>query len=432
MSHFFSNIIISRFLSCFIEYVNRDLSHPEGGFYSAEDADSFENFSTELDDRDGGRHKREGAFYVWTWSEIHEVLPETEARVFCEYFNIDEQGNVDSNIDPHGELSNKNVPICRTGLSSFSHIVGLPQRDVQRTLDSAKQRLLRRRLETRPRPHLDNKVVTAWNGLMISGLAKAALCLDRPDCADRALRTVEFLRKYLFNEQTLLRSTYTDGHGENARIKQLSKPIGGVLDDYAFLIQGLLDLYDATMDESLLVFAKTLQEIQDTLFWDDEHGGYFFSPKETKDIIFRVKDDQDGAEPSANSVAISNLIRLGVIFCDEEYRARASQMIKLFAERLLRVPIALPEMVNSVLRHSSSPIKVILTSPTGDVSALWAVCKRVVHPFMVILQAQPESRIHLEGSYPAVNDRATAYVCRDFSCHPPTTDEAELLRYLGR
>ncbi|XP_022658964.1 uncharacterized protein B0495.5-like [Varroa destructor] len=421
------------------DYVNRDLSHPEGGFYSAEDADSFGTFddakgreTTKSKNEGGVSHKKEGAFYVWTWSEIHEVLSETEAKVFCEYYSIDEHGNVDPQMDPHGELLNQNVLITRTNIASFAHINNMSETDVRNTIESAKRKLFKRRLQNRPRPHLDNKIVTAWNGLMISGMAKAARCLDRPDYAERSLVAVDFIRKYLYKKHnnTLLRSVYTEGEGDCAQVRQLNRPIQGVLDDYAFLIQGLLDLYDSTMDETLLILARDLQETQDRLFWDVEDGGYYLSSSFTKDIIFKVKDDQDGAEPSANSVAISNLVRLETIFNKDEYRTKASKLIKLFAERLSKIPIALPEMVNSVLRHSSPPTKVVLSSPKGDVSSMKAVCDRVVHPFMVVLRSHPNSLIDLGGSFACVDGQTTAYVCKDFTCQAPITDKEKLLETL--
>ncbi|XP_003745636.1 spermatogenesis-associated protein 20 [Galendromus occidentalis] len=417
------------------DYVMRDLSHPQGGFYSAEDADSLESF-------DSSDHKKEGAFYVWTMAEIQKILSKKEAKVFCEFFGVDEQGNVDPHHDAQGELLNQNTLFYRypdsydQNINDMAKVIDLEDGDpLDEILESAKRKLLQRRLESRPRPHLDNKIVSAWNGLMIAALAKASVVLKRPAYAERALKAVDFIRANLFDRenQRLYRSAYTEGEGDAARVEQLEKPIPGVLEDYAFVISGLLQLYDATLDEQLLLFAKILQDSQNRQFWDETNGGYFLFSGGGSNIIYVLKDDHDGAEPSANSVSIANLIRLYHIFDHEPYRTKANKTVKLFAERLSKVPIALPEMVSSLMYLVEPPTKIILSAEDDEISDFKRVCDEEARGFSIVFAARSVSELGFtKEQYPAVNGEVTAYVCKDLSCLPPINDIDDLRRELQR
>ena len=268
-----------------LAYVRRDLSSPEGGFYCAEDADSLLVH--------GQPEHAEGAFYVWTSAEIEEALTAEEADAFCKHYDVEAEGNAPEGSDPHGEFTGKNILFQRRPAPENAAAL----------LASARAKLLKVRAR-RPRPHLDDKIVTAWNGLMISAFARASQVLDNPAYLDDAVRAADFLRRHLYREEDgiLLRS-YREGPA----------PVEGFADDYAFLIQALLDLYEAGFDPAHLYWARRLQAKQDELFYDPAEGGYFAVSERDTSVLLRLKEDHDGAEPSANSVSALNLARLSAM-----------------------------------------------------------------------------------------------------------------------
>lgn len=271
-----------------LTYVERDLGHQSGGFYSAEDADSLPTA--------GAKEKQEGAFCVWEEEEVRRLLPETLAGhpnktladLFCHYFGVKPDGNVDPMQDPHDELKRKNVLIVRQSMAAVADHFGMELVAVEEALCRAKQILLQARLE-RPKPHLDDKFLTSWNGLMISGFATAAKVLGEAKYVERALKGVAFIRSHLYNtdEKLLLRSAYK---GEDGMVVQTARPIVGVLEDYAFVIQGLLDTYESCWDLPCLLWAEELQDLQDTRFWDPEQAGYFLTSGADPSVIIRLKD----------------------------------------------------------------------------------------------------------------------------------------------
>ena len=271
------------------DYVARDLTGPAGGFYSAEDADSLVAL-------DQPKHA-EGAFYVWTKEELVTRL-DADAEFFCAHFDVKPDGNVAQ--DPHGEFGGQNVlrqlrPLARTA-EQFNLEVPVAEEKLLRCLEK-----LRTARAKRPRPHLDDKIITAWNGLMVSALARGAQVLGEPERLAAASRAAEFIERELYDAKTgtLFRS-WREGRSD----------IPGFAEDYAYLIQGLLDLYEAGFEIRWLQWAVKLQARMDTLFWDPEQGGYFNSRADDPSVIVRLKEDYDGAEPAPNSVAAMNLIRL--------------------------------------------------------------------------------------------------------------------------
>jgi len=249
----------------------------------------------------------------------------TLADVVAHEFNMKEGGNVNPRDDPHGELKGKNV---LTKLPVKAALIS----DIDKynyALMEAKQILFKERL-TRPRPGLDSKILCSWNCLMVSALCKAGTALNIPQYLETGIQAGEFVRDVLWSKEKkrLLRSVY----GGKEDLAQLDHPIEGFVGDYCFSVQALLDLYTATHDETWLALAVDVQAAQDLLFLDQEKGGYFASKSGDSEIVLRLKDDQDGDEPSSNSVSAMNLLRLGKILNKKKYSLEAEKIIKLFNE----------------------------------------------------------------------------------------------------
>uniref|UniRef100_A0ABM0LYJ4 Spermatogenesis-associated protein 20-like n=1 Tax=Saccoglossus kowalevskii TaxID=10224 RepID=A0ABM0LYJ4_SACKO len=336
-----------------LQYVSRDLQCKSGGFYSAEDADSFPHECSE--------QKKEGAFCVWTCSEVEKALSEyiegsesiKLSDVFCQHYGVSSGGNVGFEHDPHGELKDQNVLMVRGTIEDTAKKYKLNMKTTQDALKKCREILFVER-QKRPRPHLDNKMITAWNGLMISGFARAGQVLHNAEYTESALKAANFIRTYMYNVDTgcLLRSSYVDEGGD---VSQICPPINGFLDDYAALIRGLLDLYEACYDDTWLEWAEQLQQKQDDLFWDSENAGYFTVADNDPSILLRIKEDQDGAEPSPNSISVMNLFRLSNYLNNEEWYKKAVDLLQVFSERLEKIPLALPEMVCAIMYNVGAP-----------------------------------------------------------------------------
>ncbi|XP_078081451.1 spermatogenesis-associated protein 20 isoform X2 [Mustelus asterias] len=414
-------------------YVSRDLSDQSGGFYSAEDADSYPTTeSTE---------KKEGAFCVWTGQEIQQVLPDpisdatqniTMADVFAYHYGVKGNGNVDPVQDPHGELENKNVLIVRYSLEFTATKFGLDVKKVKDILSTCRKRLYEVRKQ-RPRPHLDSKMLASWNGLMISGFARAGAVLGEKVYVQRAARAAAFLRERMFDSGSgqLLHSCY---RGEEGAVEQTAKPIGGFLDDYAFVIRGLLDLYEASFDEQWLDWALKLQQKQDDLFWDAKGFAYFSDDAHDPSVLIRLKEDQDGAEPSGNAVAASNLVRLANFTNQSDWTDKSRQLVAAFAKLLNSVPMALPEMVIALMAQHHTVKQVVIRGEreAPDTQELiQCVNTHFVHN-KILLLADGNTESFLYQTLPFLstlelkNGKATAYVCQNFACSLPVTLASEL------
>ena len=316
-----------------LEYALRDLAHPLGGFTSAEDADSVPDADHVDPDRSpdaapgpgrSGRraptHAIEGAFYVWSRVEIEAVLSAPDAALFCAHYGVKPEGNVPRARDPFGEFTGKNILAQIRSLDESAKEAGLTPAEASDRLVACLERLREVRAG-RPRPQRDDKILTAWNGLMISALARAA-ALPAEALADKrksylaaALAAAEFVRRELFDPaRGVLYRSWNGGRGSAE----------GFAEDYAFFIQGLLDLYEASYDPRWLRQAEELQGKMDELFWD-ERGGYFNSAAGAEDLVLRLKDDYDGAEPAPSSAAVMNLLRLGAVFESAETSSNIGQ-----------------------------------------------------------------------------------------------------------
>ena len=371
-------------------YVLRDLAHPAGGFYSAEDADSAVD---PLHPHD----KSEGAFYLWTHDELIAALGEQDAAVFSRHFGVEARGNVHE--DPHGEFGGRNI-LCQ-------------DRDVD-GLDSLLQRTVPKLMEIRsrrPRPHLDDKILAGWNGMMISAFAKGAQILGETKYAQAARAARDFLRAHLWRESdaTLLRR-YRDGDAA----------IEAFLDDYASLINALLDLYETNFNPEDLAWATRLAERAIERFEDSE-GGFFSTPADQRDLVLRLKDDYDGAEPSGNSVMAIGLLRLSRITGRAGFQGAAERTIQAFSARMLSAGPGLPQMLVAQMFLIGKPMEIVLAGPEAGLGEMLRTIRRRFLPHAVVMRSS-EAPMPM----PAVGDAPTAYVCENYACQLPVTSALAL------
>ena len=432
-----------------LDYVARDMTSKEGGFFSAEDADSpvpvaavdlSAVASAKADDR-GHPKTAEGAFYVWTKKEIDDALGDS-AEIFDFHYGVQAHGNAPEGSDPHDEFRGKNILIERhtiaetaehfrntgilpVGPADVSPAVQRPEAAVRQLLKQSRDKLFAIRAQ-RPRPHLDDKIIAAWNGLMISAYARAAQVLDDSRYLEIATRAANFVRTNLYEEKSkLLYRNYREGRSN----------IEGFADDYAMVIQGLLDLYEASFDVEWLKFAIQLQEIQDRLFFDEKNGGYFSNSGRDKSVFVRMKDDNDGAEPAASSIAALNLLRLSQIYDDPKIAERAKKTIDAFATILLQFPSGMPQMLVAVENSLGKPRQIVIAGKK-DSPETKALLKEVHRHFLpntiVILADANEGQKYLGERNEAVRamsvveGKPAAYVCENFTCKAPVTDVKRL------
>jgi uncharacterized protein len=404
-----------------LNYVKRDMTLPGGGVGSAEDADS-------LVSRDSAEHA-EGAFYVWTKAEIEAALGPGRAGLFEYRYGVEPAGNVAE--DAKGELAGENVLIQRHSTAEAARHSGLGEVDAGRALGECGALLYAARNE-RPRPRLDDKVLTSWNGLMISAFAEGYQVLGDAGYLESGRRAAAFIEGTLqHGDEGGLVHSFCRGKADAP----------GFGDDYAFLVQGLLDLYEASFDVHWLEWARQLQKQQDRLFWDTARGGYFRTTGTDATVLVRMKDGQDGAEPSVNSVAALNLLRLSYLFDDDSARAQGEKTIHAFAGQIRRAPSSFSRMLVGVDWLRNAPKQIVIEGRTGapDTLALLAELNSHFIPRKVVILADggPGQKYfgdQLEffrtiGSSSA--GAARAYVCQNYSCRLPTTDVVQFAQLLS-
>ncbi len=384
-----------------LEYVLRELTSPQGGFYCAEDADS---------------EGREGAFYVWTPEALAQAAGE-DADLAAHRYGVTQAGNFE-----HGGESV--LWLAKTTAEVAKH-AGLTEDQVRARLERVREKLFAAR-DTRPRPGLDDKVLTAWNGLMIGAMAYAYRVLGDPRYLQAATRAVDFVNSRLTAEDGGLLRRWRDGEAR----------FTAYLDDHVMLADGLLDLYEVTFDGAYLARAAELMMRAIDRFCDHEHGGFFYTAQgQDKHLKARLKDAYDGAIPSGNSVAVSVLLRLAAITGDALFRTSAQQTLGVFAKQLKAAPQAFPLMLSGLADSARPPHQIVIAGPRDDprTQALLQVVYRRYLPGAVLVLAEPGVSDLPKAALdrPMVDGRATAYVCRDFTCTLPITDpkalDAELL-----
>ncbi|MGP0075217.1 MAG: thioredoxin domain-containing protein [Bryobacteraceae bacterium] len=380
-----------------LDYVLRDMTAPEGGFYSAEDADS-------VIDPANPKEKGEGAFYVWSAAELEPYLK------VASVYGVRRDGNVSE--DPHGEFTGKNILYLRESLDDAT----------EAELGPVKAALLALRSK-RVRPHLDDKILTAWNGLMISAFAKGAQVLDDPRYLEAAQRAVGFIltRMYDGRSDILLR-----------RYREGDAAIAGFLDDYAFFIAALLDLYESDFDPKHVETALRLADKMRALFEDPAEGAFFSTAAGDNNLVLRMKDDYDGAEPSGNSVTLLDLLRLAHLTDRAEYRESAERTLRALGSKISQQPVALPQMLVG-LDYFLAPRREIVIAGPRDSEQTREFLRHIRLRFLpyTITLLSGATFFPAAAQMLAIDGQTTAYVCENYVCQLPTSQLAkfaELLR----
>jgi uncharacterized protein YyaL (SSP411 family) len=398
-----------------LDYVRHDMTDAGGGFYSAEDADS------PLPDRP--EQRKEGAFYLWTLEEVEALLGAEDAGIVAYHFGIRPEGNAIS--DPHGELGGKNVIYMAHSPAEAARRFGRSPQEMGAALDAARERMLAAR-SRRPRPHLDDKVLTDWNGLMISSFAYASRVLNETAYRDAAERAARFVLANMVDSRGRLLHRYHTG----------TAGIPASIDDYAFFIYGLIDLYEATFDCAYLKEAIGFAHIMSDLFWDGDAGGFFFTARDSEELIVRTKQVHDGAIPSGNSVAAHDLLRLGRLTGITEFESLVGQLMNAFSADISGMPGSHAFMLTA-LDFATGPTGEIVIAEGEDPEALEEMVRAVYRPFapnrvVAMLPAPGEAAAALTdlapflAGYRAIGGKTTAYVCIDRACRTPATSVEDL------
>lgn len=390
-------------------YVLRDMTSPEGGFYSAEDADS---------------EGEEGLFYLWTPQQFKEVLGDEEGQFFIDLFNVEEGGNfADQATQQHtgNSILHLNKP-----LTEWAEHRDISASTLKDRWEKARQKLFDVR-EKRIHPLKDDKILTDWNGLMIAALAKAASALSEEKYARAASKAADFVITRLRRPDGRLLKRYRQG--------EASLPAHA--EDYAFMIWGLIDLYEATFEVRYLKEAIALNKILLQDFWDNDHGGLYYSAETAaNDILVRSKEIYDGAIPSANSVHALNLIRLSRLTGDESLGEKSIQIGKAFASRIDGGPMSSTQLMSAVDFQIGPAHEVVIAGKpdAADTKAMLAALRTEFLPNKVVI-FRPEQKaaeeiiglISFTEHQRALNGKATAYVCQNFACKAPTTEVTKMM-----
>jgi len=459
-----------------LNYLMRDMISDEGGFFSAEDADSYETFQK--------KHKKEGAFYVFKESEIDDTLTKKESIVFKYTFYIKSDGNCNMSMrsDPHHEFNGLNVLYKKHDVyETLNYIKTLQKKDndlidieslsdVEKLLQSGMDKMFKYRNKHKPRPHLDDKIIAAWNGLVISGFIKAYQVLylrDNDDGCDIYLKTALKAMNFIYNKMT----KHDTGHLIRT-FRHKASNIEGFAADYSNIIQACLDLYSCCFDVKWLKWGLQLQNIQIKLFYDKNNGGFFESVEGDPSILLRMKETYDGAEPSSTSIAVKNLMRLYAITNNDEYKTVAEKSFKFLYDRLTTAPIAVPPALLALDMHNYGVKQIVFVEKTkntnqfldddndaeielqmetktnnnneskeektddsdNDLNAFLKVLHSEYNPNNIVILINDKTQNELAsinehyGNYSckikksSENSHVMAYVCQSFTCKAPTKD----------
>ncbi|SDC36738.1 MULTISPECIES: thioredoxin domain-containing protein [unclassified Candidatus Frackibacter] len=378
-----------------LDYVLRDMTSPQGGFYSAEDADS---------------EGEEGKFYVWTPQEVKDVLGEKDGSEFCELYDI----------TPEGNFGEKSIP----------NLIGVKKGkiEIDKKFANLRQRLFEVR-EDRVHPHKDDKILTSWNGLMIAAMSIASRVLDDKKYLQAAEGAIDFIDNNLIREDGRLLARYRE---EDAAYL-------GYVDDYAFLIWGLIELYETNYKAKYLSMALKLNQDLLEYFWDEEEGGLYFYGKDSEELLVRPKEIYDGATPSGNSVATLNFLRLSKLMGKEELMEKAEEQFKFFGGQIKKNPTAYTYFLSALLFMQSKGKEVVIVGEEDQVNTkkMLTTIKKKFSPFTVTLLNNKVEKDELANLAPFVSDqkqikgKPTAYICEDFTCQAPITDLQKFTKRLN-
>lgn len=386
------------------EYVLTDLQGHDGGFFSSRDADS---------------EGVEGKHYVWSKAEIISVLGQRDGHLFCSHYGVTDEGNWEG----------RNILNVQRDLETTARLNEIDPDELRHILNESRQKLLAARAQRVP-PGLDDKILTSWNGLMIASLARGGRFLGEPRYVEAAARAADFILGKLSADGRLLR-TFRNGKAHTPAF----------LDDYAFFVEALLELYSASFEPRWLLEAIRLN--QDTLrhFWDEREGAFFLTADDAELLVVRSKSIQDGATPAGNSVALTNLIRLGEILDNDEYREKALRALRALAGSVRQSPLAFDRLLLAVDLYHSPLTEVVIAGPrnTPPTQALIQTANHGYDPYrLIVLMDETASGADalrsqvplLEGKLP-IQGHAAAYVCRNRTCGKPATSPEELREVLS-
>jgi hypothetical protein len=390
------------------DYVIDDWQSPEGGIYSTRDADS---------------EGEEGKYYVWTKGELDELLPEEEAELFRDYYAVSERGNWQ---DPHDPGAAKNILHVPVDPAAFAKKRGLSPEALSQKLAASRAKLLEVRAMRVP-PGLDDKILVEWNGMMIASLARGGAAFDEPKYIDAAAKAANFILEHQYVDGRLMRAYRAGRKLETA-----------FLTDYALLIEGLLELYEATFDRRWLDVAVKLNKTTLELYWDDEHGGFYFTADDHEKLISRSKDVRDSATPSGNSVQLMNMLRLATMLGDSELASKAEKTIQGLTPDVLQSPAAADRFLAAVEFALVGPAEIaIVGDPKSDAThALLLEVNQTYLPNRVVMLIDPAAadrspKSPLLENRPLVDGKPAAYVCRNYACKRPVTTAGELRAQLA-
>ncbi len=389
-----------------IAYVLRDMTAPEGGFYSAEDADS---------------EGVEGKFYVWTSEELHDLLGADDAQLFAAVFGFEEEGNFAE--EATGLRTGENIPYLAADIREYAQQYKMQPDELEAAIERIRRTLFDVR-ERRVHPSKDDKILTDWNGLMIAALAKAGRATGRSDYIDAARRAFRFVSTTLVMPGGRLLHRYRDGDAA----------IAAFLDDYVFLAWGALELYEATFEADFLLQARRLCDEAIQLFGADEPGAFFFSSSDSEQLLAPVREAYDGAVPSGNSVAAFLLARLGRLCNNNDYLARAHAVVRSFGRQIRSYPIGFAQMLTALDFLANSTQEIVVAKGTGTESLVEILHEQYL-PFAVFAYNNGDERLYdlveFARYQTPVDGRAAAYICVQYACKAPVTDPGELRRVLS-
>jgi uncharacterized protein YyaL (SSP411 family) len=382
------------------DYVLRDMTSPDGGFYSAEDADS---------------EGIEGKFYVWTWEEIEKTIgDDKKSDIFCRYYGVEHEGN--------WEQGNNVLHVALT-VEQTAKPFHKPESEIRAILDEGRAKLFAARAK-RIRPHRDEKILTAWNGLMISALARASQALDEPKYLTAAQRAARYVLANRMKDGRLMRT----------------ETVPAMVEDYAFFANGLVDLYETDFDPQWLLKAIELSDSMLKLFYDPKEGGFFQTDGQDASVLVRSKEDYDGAEPTGNSMATLLLLRLAQYTDRAQYRDAAEKTLRLFGDHLHKAPQVVPQMLCALDSQLNKTKQIVIAGKSDGKDTcrmLLAIHESYLPNAIVILADGSESQKAMTKLLPflesikPIDGKATAYVCVNYACRLPTTDVAVMLKQLA-
>ena len=373
-----------------LDYVVREMTSAEGGFYSTQDADS---------------EGHEGKFFVWEYEAVRTLLTDQDSTLFCEYYDI----------TPEGNFEGKNIPNVRISLEQLATEHNMSVSDVEDSITRSRAKLFEVR-ERRIKPDRDEKILTAWNGLMLASFAEAGAALDRPEYVEAARRNADFVLSKLQRDGLLLR-TYKDGVAK----------FNGYLEDYAFLIEGLTTLYETTAETRWLEHALALTDRMISEFWDEANGGFYFTGNSHEELIVRSKDYFDNATPSGNSVAAMVLQRLAILTDNENYKSLAIAVLNQVADSARKYPSGFGYALSAMDFLLSKPKEIAVVAVDRSslnlfLTDIWSryLPNKVVAGNVSDEEGYPE--VALLRARGLVDGKTTAYVCENYVCREPVVD----------